>query len=133
MKVKSILLLLLVSAVVLAFAACAGTLSNTNSTASKTEESTVSPMKAGVYKQSVKGMHEGLVVEVTLSKNKIEKVEIIEHSETPGLTDAAFEKLPNRMVEGQSVAIDTVTRDSYTSNGILTAVKDAIKAAGGKI
>ncbi|MCE1197122.1 flavocytochrome c, partial [bacterium] len=30
----------------------------------------ISAMKPGVYKQTVKGMHEGLVVEVTLSEKK---------------------------------------------------------------
>jgi fumarate reductase flavoprotein subunit len=93
----------------------------------------VSPMTPGVYTQTVEGMHAGLVVEVTLSERKIEKVEVIEHSETPGVSDAAIEKMPENIVEAQSVTADTVSGATFTSDGILTAVREAIAAAGGVV
>lgn len=93
----------------------------------------VSPMTPGVYTQTVEGMHHGLVVEVTLSERKIEKVEVIEHSETPGVSDTAITKMPASIVEAQSVTVDTVSGASYTSDGILTAVRQAIEAAGGVV
>ena len=65
-------------------------------------------MKAGTYTETVKGMFDGLVVEVTLSDSAIESVVIKEHNETsPGYP--ALEKLPGMIVEAQSIAVDGIS------------------------
>jgi fumarate reductase flavoprotein subunit len=88
-------------------------------------------MKPGTYKQSATGMRAGLVVEVTLSAGKIESVKVVSSNETPGISEPAIENIPARVVAAQSLAVDTVSGATMTSKGILTAVADAIKAAGG--
>jgi len=90
-------------------------------------------MEPGTYTETVEGMYEGLVVEVTLSEQRIEKVEVVEHSETEDIASAALEDMPKKIVNAQSVAVDTVTGATYTSEGILTAVKEAIREAGGVV
>jgi len=93
----------------------------------------VTSMKPGVYKQTVKGMHDGLVVEVTLSEKKIEKVAVVGNNDTPGISAGAISMLPDKIVAVQSLSIDTVSGATMTSRGILAAVGQAIAAAGGKV
>ena len=134
MKAKRLIAFFLMAALALSFVACGGSADDEQSVAQgESETRAVSPMKAGVYTETVKGVHEGMVVEVTLSEQKIESVKILEHSETPGVSDVALEKMPATIVEMQSVSVDTVSGATYTSTGILNAVKQAIEAAGGKL
>jgi fumarate reductase flavoprotein subunit len=79
----------------------------------------------------VTGHYDGLVVEVTVSEQRIDSVEVVEHSETEGIAGTAIEKVPERVVDEQSVAVDTVSGATDTSDGILTAVRQAIEEAGG--
>ena len=90
-----------------------------------------SDMKAGTYTETVKGMRDGLTVEVKLSKNKIESVTVKTHSETPGISDAAISAVPDAIVKQQSLTVDTVSGATMTSKGILAAVEKAISKAGG--
>lgn len=90
-----------------------------------------SNMKAGTYTETIKGMRDGLTVEVKLSKTKIESVTVKSHSETPGISDAAISSVPAAIVKQQSLSVDTVSGATMTSNGILSAVEAAIKKAGG--
>lgn len=90
-------------------------------------------MKAGVYTRTVNGIHPGMVVEVTLTETGIKKIEILKHGETDGVSDVALDKMPTRIVEAQSIAVDTISGATFTSNGILTAVAEAIEEAGGKV
>ncbi len=92
----------------------------------------VTAMKPGVYKQTVKGMHEGLVVEVTLSEKKIEKVAVVTNPDTPGISAGAIATVPGAIVAAQSLSVDTVSGATMTSRGIIAAVAQAIAAAGGK-
>ena len=86
-------------------------------------------MKAGTYTETVKGMFDGLVVEVTLSDGAIENVVIKEHNETsPGYP--ALEKLPGMIVEAQSIAVDGISGATMTSNGVKAAVEAALTEAG---
>ena len=71
-----------------------------------------------------------MVVKVTVDGDKIQAVEILEHSETPGIGDLAFDKIPQMIVEAQSADVDVVAGATLTSNGIIEAVKDALMQAG---
>lgn len=89
-------------------------------------------MKAGTYTETVKGMYDGLVVEVTLSDSKIENIVVKEHKETsPGIP--AIEKLPALIVEAQSVAVDGISGATMSSNGIKAAVVAALTEAGADV
>ena len=84
---------------------------------------------AETYTETVKGMFDGMVVEVTINEGKIEKVEVKEHVETsPGWP--AIEKLPDMIVEAQSIGIDGIAGATMTSNGIKAGVEAALKEAG---
>ena len=71
-----------------------------------------------------------VVVKVTVDGDKIQAVEVLEHSETPGIGDLAFDKIPQMIVDAQSADVDVVAGATLTSNGIIEAVKDALMQAG---
>ena len=54
-------------------------------------------------------------------------------NDTPGVCDAAVEKIPAEIVKYQSLGVDVATSATFTSNGILEAVADAVKQAGGDV
>lgn len=64
-------------------------------------------------------MNDGLKVKVTATADKIEKVEIVEHKETAGISDPA-----------NKIKVDGETGATYTSDGIKAAVKQALTEMG---
>ena len=72
-------------------------------------------------------------MEVTFSANAIDSVKVVEHSETAGISDGAIENIPAAIVENQSLAVDTVSGATITSDAILKAVADAVAQAGGDV
>lgn len=89
--------------------------------------------KAGTYTGTAQGNNGPVTVEVTLSGDKIEKVEVKEHKETAGLSDAPIANIPTAIVEKQSLNIDTISGATNTSNAILEAVKAALTEAGADV
>ena len=84
---------------------------------------------AETYTETVRGMFDGLTVEVTLEGGKIENVAVKSHKETDtGIP--AVELLPAMIVEAQSIGIDGISGATMTSNGIKSAVEAALKKAG---
>ena len=88
---------------------------------------------AGTYTGSAKGNNADVVVEVTLSAEKIENVVVKEHSETPGLSDAPIANIPAAIVETQSLAVDVVAGATNTSKAILAATEAALTEAGADV
>ena len=71
-----------------------------------------------------------LKVRVTLNGTDITKVEVIEHSETPGVGTRAIEALPAAIVEADSIDVDSVSGATITSNAIKQAVSEAMGLTG---
>ena len=90
----------------------------------------VSSVQDGIYTGTASGYRGDVTVSVTVSKGKIAAVEVLSHSETAGISDAAFATLPNAIVEHQSIAIDTVAGCTFASTAILEAAKEALLSAG---
>lgn len=88
---------------------------------------------AGVYPITVAGRNGDMTVEVTFSADKIESVQVTEHTETAGVTDGAIADIPVAIVENQSLAIEAVSGATITSEAILAAVKEAVVQAGGDV
>ncbi|MBF7097655.1 flavocytochrome c [Alkalibacter mobilis] len=84
----------------------------------------------GTYEGEGTGINGKIKLAVTVDESQIKTIDITEHNETAGVSDSAFEKLPAEIIEYQTVALDTVTGATYSSNGILEAVKMALLAAG---
>jgi urocanate reductase len=84
----------------------------------------------GTYKAEAAGIHGPVAVEVTFSKDKIEKIAVVSQQETPGIGTLAVDALPAKMVEVQSPKVDAVAGATITSNAIRTAVEACVKQAG---
>ena len=129
---------------VLGFAAAASLLvtacgsSKTETTAAATEAATTAaaaeegeiPADAVTATGTAKGNNGDVTVEVTLTKDKLYKIEVTDQKETEGIGDKAIDKIPGEMVENNSVKVDAVSGATNTSNAIIEAVKAAIQSAG---
>lgn len=78
-----------------------------------------------------RGHSDGLKVRVVFADEKtIEALEVVEHNESPGISDAALVEVPKAIVDNNSVMVDAVAGATETSTGIVEAVKAAIEDAG---
>lgn len=85
--------------------------------------------KDGVYEGVGEGLQGEIKVSVTVADGKISQVDIVEHQESPGVSDPAIEKIPAAILEKQSAEVDTVSGVTYTSDGIKEAVEKALSQA----
>ena len=96
-------------------------------------DTTQGAYKPGTYTATEQGHNGPVTVSVTFDANSITAVNIDEHSETPGVSDPAIERIPKSVVDGQTLAVDTVSGATMTSVAILTAVEDCVTQAGGNV
>ncbi|ABW20221.1 flavocytochrome c [Alkaliphilus oremlandii] len=89
--------------------------------------------KAGTYTSTAKGHSGDIKVEVVVDENSIKDVKILEHIESPSISDPAIERIPKAIVDGQTLAVDTISGATVTSKAIIVAVTEALKQAGGDI
>ena len=87
-------------------------------------------MQPGTYRSTISAMHGPLSVEVDVTASAITSVRVTDHVETPGLADWAIERIPRRIVQEQSLAVDTVSGVTVTSMFIISAVENCLTEAG---
>lgn len=114
----------------LSLVACGNTSKPAEEDASSAQET---KFEAGTYTASAEGMGGDVKVEVTVSEDKIETIEVKEHSETPNIGDLPIEQLPAQIVEAQGLGVDIVAGATITSNAVLAAVTDCLTQAGADI
>ena len=90
-------------------------------------------MTAGTYTGTADGRNGPVTVEVTVTEDAIEKIEVTEHVETEGIGTMAVDAIPAAIVESQSLGVDAVAGATLTSDAILAAVADCVKQAGGDV
>lgn len=88
---------------------------------------------AGTYTATADGNNGPVTVEVTVSDTAITAVKVTEQAETESIAAPAIERIPQAIVDNQSLAVDAVAGATNTSNAILNAVTDAIGQAGGDV
>ena len=76
------------------------------------------------------GNNGDIVVSITMDGDALAAIEVLEHSETAGISDPAFAAIPEAIIAYQSVAVDGVSGATNTSNGIIAAVTMALESAG---
>ncbi|MDN6627029.1 MAG: FAD-dependent oxidoreductase, partial [Pisciglobus halotolerans] len=81
------------------------------------------------YIGSADGNHGKIKVSVTVLDDEITDIEILNHEETAGISDSAFKKTIQKIIEQQSVKVDAISGATVTSN----SVKDAVQSAVSKI
>lgn len=98
-----------------------------------TKSTTENSYKAGTYTATAQGKNGDITVEVVFDESSIVSVKVLEHNETAGISDPAIERIPEEVVEKQTLAVDTVSGATYTSDAILSAIEDAVTQAGGNV
>ena len=133
---KKLLNMVLVAVMAVSFTAC----SNDAKEPVTTPEASTGAVSftAGTYTGEATGHNGGpLTVEVTVSDDKIENVEVKDHTETYGigygLKETPVEAIPSQIVEGQTLAVDTVTGATITSAAVVSAVTSALEQAGADV
>ena len=87
-------------------------------------------LKDGEYTGAVIGHNGGdLTVKVVIAGGKIASVEVVSHTETPGISDAPIASVPAAIVAGNTVDVDTVAGATVTSNAIIDAVVKCLEQA----
>lgn len=80
-----------------------------------------------VYTGEAEGGQGPVKVEVTVYQGEIQDIEVVEHNETPGLGDTAFNTLIPQIIEKQAVeGIDVWTGATYSSQALFQAVEEAL-------
>ena len=69
-------------------------------------------------------------VKVTMDGDKIAKIEVLSHNETAGISDSAFNTLPDAIIAANSTQVDTVSGATKTSEALIAAVNDALAQIG---
>lgn len=87
----------------------------------------------GTYEGAAYGNNADVRVAVTLENGMITEVKVVEHAETPGLSDAPIERVPAQIVKYQTLAVDMVSGATNTSKAIIGAVEAALTAAGADV
>lgn len=91
------------------------------------EEITYEP---GVYEVTAPGHNGDLPMIVTISEDRIEDIQIDASGETEGIATVVFERIPQEIIDGQTLNVDVISGASVTTNGIVDGVSEAIKMAG---
>ena len=88
-------------------------------------------MKAGTYTVTASGFSllKEMEVAVTVSEDKIENIEVLDNGDTYPFLEAAKEKLIPRILENQSVTVDSITGCTGSSTGIKQATEKAVAQA----
>lgn len=90
------------------------------------EQGTETLFKAGTYEGSAKGFADEIKLSVTVDDNSITEINIISSNETESIGEAAFKTLIEEVISKQSLEIDVVSGATYTTNGFVEAMKNAL-------
>lgn len=80
----------------------------------------------GTHTGEADGFAGPISVEVTVTDGAITNVEVLDHSETDGISDPAIQQTPEAIVENNSTDVDAVSGATVTSEGIKAAVDNAL-------
>lgn len=101
-----------------------------STTPAPSETGSAAIFNPGTYEGTGKGYGGDIKVSVTVDETSITDIEVVEQTETEGVGGAALPTLVDKVLSAQSVNIDGVSGATYTSDGFLTAVREAITASG---
>lgn len=97
--------------------------------APEAEEIDLSAVPDGLYTGTGEGLFGDIVVEVEVAGGEILSVEVISQEETAEYYKESYPLIPERIVEEQSLDIDTTTGATFSAEGIIEAVRNALAAA----
>lgn len=104
------------------------TVTDTEQTATAEEEHPEAGYKDGTYYGTGKGFGGTLKVEVTISGGKLSAIRIVDSKDDAAYLSRASALL-DTMLQTQSTNVDTISGATYSSKGLISAVRAALKQA----
>ncbi|EKQ56552.1 MULTISPECIES: FMN-binding protein [unclassified Clostridium] len=103
----------------------------TSSDAGDSVKVTASKFKDGTYTGTGTGFEGGTTkMSVTIANGKMTSIKTLSYGDTPEFYQKASGVLINEMLSTQSTAVDTVSGATFSSRGIIGAVRNALNQAG---
>lgn len=85
--------------------------------------------KPGEYIGVGEGHHGPIKVKITTDEYNIISIDIIEEYEMPELAVIVYEKIPSKVIKTNKADVEVVAGASYTSVGLIDAIKDGLSKA----
>ncbi len=89
----------------------------------------ISQVPDGTYQGSGEGFDGEVVVEILVEDGMVVEINEIEHQDTEEYFIRAWDEMPGRIMEHQSLEVDAVSGATASSRGIKAAVHDALTGA----
>lgn len=103
------------------------TVTNTNTSTATT--SSTKKYNDGTYVGTGTGYRPNLKIAVTISGGEITDIEVQSSNETESFFSKAWSTIKSKIISSQSTNVNTVSGATKSSNGIISAVNDALKQA----
>lgn len=86
--------------------------------------------KDGVYEGSGTGFRRGTtVIQVTVTSGAISDITVVSHQDDEPYFSRAFAQIKEQIIDSQNLEADIVSRATYSSQGILEAIENALAEA----
>jgi len=85
--------------------------------------------KEGIYEGNAEGHIGPIKVQVVTDQYEIVKIVILEQQETPVIAEIVYEKIPPKVIKANSPEVEVVAGATYTSNGLINAIKNGLDKA----
>jgi len=90
----------------------------------------ISSLLPGKYTGTARGFSSDITVEVTVAGGKITEITIISQDDTAEVSGPAFAAIIAAIKQEQSLDVDLVSGATYSSEGLVEAVKNALRSEG---
>lgn len=125
---KRILLICLVFILSFSLVACGKPAEETSNEKEQASSSEIQ-FTPGKYEGSAEGHNGSIKLEVEVTKDKIASINVLSSEETKHLAEPVFTEMAAKIIEDQSLSVDTVTGATITSNAFISAISNAVKEA----
>jgi len=99
------------------------------STSTSTSTSTSQKYKDGTYTGSGRGYSGTTEVSVTIANDKITSINLVSENDSQRQFQSAWNSIPSKIISGNSTNVSVVSGATYSSEGIISAVEDALSQA----
>lgn len=85
--------------------------------------------KEGTYEGIAEGHIGPIKVQIVTDQYEIKEIVILEQQEAPVIADIVYEKIPPKIIKANSAEVQVVAGATYTSNGLINAIKNGLNKA----
>ncbi|ETA75157.1 FAD-binding protein [Ligilactobacillus equi] len=87
--------------------------------------------KDGKYQVTVRGHHSDVTLEVTLTRDKIVKIDVLSENETEAFITELKDRMLPEIIANQSLQVDAISGASKLSHAVIEGLEEVVNQAGG--